>query len=175
MFASAAAEVLLGTAPATPTAVRAAVASPRRPPAAGSPKVSSHHTPVVSAPMRVLIAAGGTAGHVVPALAVADVLRADGAEVEFAGGERAEKELVPAAGYPLRALGAVRGLDRRNPLKAARAALKALGAVRTSLGLVREARPDAVLGAGGYVAGPVGLAAVLRRVPLVLAEADSHL
>ena len=49
----------------------------------------------------MLIAAGGTAGHVVPALAVADTLRADGADVEFAGGERAEAQLVPAAGYRL--------------------------------------------------------------------------
>ena len=48
-----------------------------------------------------MIAAGGTAGHVVPALAVADALRAEGAEVAFIGGERAEAELVPAAGYPL--------------------------------------------------------------------------
>ena len=51
--------------------------------------------------MRVLIAAGGTAGHVVPALAVADALRAEGAEVEFVGGERAETTLVPAAGYQI--------------------------------------------------------------------------
>ena len=52
-------------------------------------------------PTRIVIAAGGTAGHVVPALAVADALRAEGAEVVFAGGERAEAELVPAAGYRL--------------------------------------------------------------------------
>src|SRR3954466_11755084 len=154
MFASAAAEALLGAAPATPTAVRAAVASPRRPPAAGSPKVSSHHTPVVSAPMGVLIAAGGTAGHVVPALAVADVLRADGAEVEFAGGERAEKTLVPEAGSELHPLGDLRGLDRRNPLRAARAALRAVGAVLRSLRLLRRERPAAGLGAGGYIPGP---------------------
>jgi UDP-N-acetylglucosamine--N-acetylmuramyl-(pentapeptide) pyrophosphoryl-undecaprenol N-acetylglucosamine transferase len=124
---------------------------------------------------RILIAAGGTAGHVVPALAVADALRADGAEVAFVGGERAEAALVPQAGYALHPLGALRGLDRRNPLRAARAALRAVGAVGRSLRLLRAERPAAVLGAGGYVAGPVGLAAVLRRVPLVLAEADSHL
>src|SRR4051794_41788663 len=70
---------------------------------------------------RVVIAAGGTAGHVVPALAVADALRARDAEVSFAGGERAEAELVPAAGYPFERL-QVAALDRRNPLKAARAA-----------------------------------------------------
>ena len=49
----------------------------------------------------IVIAAGGTAGHVVPAIAVADALRAEGAEVSFVGGERAEAELVPAAGYEL--------------------------------------------------------------------------
>src|SRR5256885_16960954 len=53
---------------------------------------------------RIAIAAGGTAGHVVPALAIADALRASGAEVEFLGGERAEGELVPAAGYPFHRL-----------------------------------------------------------------------
>src|SRR4051812_33976243 len=126
-----------------------------------------------SAP-RVLITAGGTAGHVVPALAIAAALREAGAEVEFAGGERAEAELVPAAGYPFHRL-EVAGLDRRNPLKAARAVALAARAVGRARGLVRGGRFDAVLGGGGYVAGPVGLAAVTRRVPLVLTEADSHL
>jgi UDP-N-acetylglucosamine--N-acetylmuramyl-(pentapeptide) pyrophosphoryl-undecaprenol N-acetylglucosamine transferase len=122
----------------------------------------------------IVIAAGGTAGHVVPALAVADALQADGARVVFAGGERAEAELVPAAGYELRQMD-VQGLSRSNPLKAVRAALKAARALGTARALLRELAPDAVLGGGGYVAGPVGLAAVLRRVPLVLSEADSHL
>jgi UDP-N-acetylglucosamine--N-acetylmuramyl-(pentapeptide) pyrophosphoryl-undecaprenol N-acetylglucosamine transferase len=124
--------------------------------------------------MRVVIAAGGTAGHVVPALAVADALRASGAEVRFVGGDRAERTLVPEAGYPLDTL-AVEGLARRDPVAAVRAAAKALRAVLRSVGLLRSLRPDAVLGGGGYVAGPVGLAAVLLRIPLVLTEADSHL
>src|SRR3954469_9430028 len=126
-----------------------------------------------SAP-RVLIAAGGTAGHVVPALAIAAALREAGAEVEFAGGERAEAELVPAAGYPFHPL-EVAGLDRRNPLRAARAAGLAARAVGKARKLVREGHFDAVMGGGGYVAGPVGLAALTRRVPLALTEADSHL
>jgi UDP-N-acetylglucosamine--N-acetylmuramyl-(pentapeptide) pyrophosphoryl-undecaprenol N-acetylglucosamine transferase len=122
----------------------------------------------------IVIAAGGTAGHVVPALAVADALRAEGARVVFVGGERAERDMVPAAGYELRAIG-VEGLSRTNPLRAARAALRAVGAVFAARRILREVRPDAVLGAGGYVAGPVGVAAVVCRVPMVLAEADSHL
>lgn len=109
-----------------------------------------------------------------PALAVADALRASGAEVHFVGGERAERTLVPEAGYPLEVLD-VAGLDRRNPIKAARAALKAVLAVGRSVRILRRLRPEAVLGGGGYVAGPVGLAAVLLRIPLVLTEADSHL
>jgi UDP-N-acetylglucosamine--N-acetylmuramyl-(pentapeptide) pyrophosphoryl-undecaprenol N-acetylglucosamine transferase len=123
---------------------------------------------------RVVIAAGGTAGHVVPALAVADALRARGAEVEFVGGERAEAELVPAAGYPFHPL-PVAGLDRRNPLRAARALLLAARATAKARGLLRRLRADAVLGGGGYVAGPVGLAAGTLGIPLALTEADSHL
>jgi UDP-N-acetylglucosamine--N-acetylmuramyl-(pentapeptide) pyrophosphoryl-undecaprenol N-acetylglucosamine transferase len=111
---------------------------------------------------------------VVPALAVAAALRAEGAEVLFIGGERAEAELVPAAGYPLRRI-SVEGLSRTNPLKAVGSLLRALRAVARVRGLLRELRPDAVMGGGGYVAGPVGVAAVSRRIPLVLTEADSHL
>jgi len=110
----------------------------------------------------------------VPAIAVADALRAEGAEVSFVGGERAEAELVPAAGYPLDRI-AAEGISRSNPLKAARALAKAVGALGTARRILRARRPAAVLGGGGYVAGPVGLAAALKRIPLVLAEADSHL
>ncbi len=121
-----------------------------------------------------MIAAGGTAGHVVPALAVADALRARGAQVTFIGGERAEAQLVPAAGYPLHRISVV-GLDRRNPLRAARALALAVKAFLRARALLGELAPDAVMGGGGYVSGPVGLAALTRRVPLVLTEADSHL
>jgi UDP-N-acetylglucosamine--N-acetylmuramyl-(pentapeptide) pyrophosphoryl-undecaprenol N-acetylglucosamine transferase len=121
-----------------------------------------------------VIAAGGTAGHVVPAIAVADALRAEGATVSFAGGERAEAELVPAAGYEIDRLN-VEGISRSNPLKAARAVAKAAASLGTASRLLRRRRADAVLGGGGYAAGPVGLAAVVRGTPLVLTEADSHL
>jgi UDP-N-acetylglucosamine--N-acetylmuramyl-(pentapeptide) pyrophosphoryl-undecaprenol N-acetylglucosamine transferase len=123
---------------------------------------------------KIVIAAGGTAGHVVPALAVAEALRARGAEVEFIGGERAEAELVPQAGYPFHRLRVI-GLERRNPLKAARALALAAAATAKARRLLRRMDADAVLAGGGYVAGPVGLAGRSLRLPLALAEADSHL
>ena len=109
-----------------------------------------------------------------PALAVADALRARGARVEFIGGERAEAELVPAAGYQLHRL-RVAGIDRQSPLRAARAVLLAGRATGRARRLLRDIGADVVLGGGGYVAGPVGLAARTLRLPLALTEADSHL
>jgi UDP-N-acetylglucosamine--N-acetylmuramyl-(pentapeptide) pyrophosphoryl-undecaprenol N-acetylglucosamine transferase len=108
-------------------------------------------------------------------MAVADELRASGAEVSFLGTrERIEAELVPEAGYEIDFL-KVRGIDRRNPLRAAVAAAEAVGAVGVARRALRRRRADVVLGGGGFVAGPVGLAAVAARTPLVLTEADSHL
>jgi UDP-N-acetylmuramate--alanine ligase len=124
---------------------------------------------------KIVIAAGGTAGHVVPALAIADELRARGAEVTFVGTrERAEGELVPAAGYEISYL-KVAGIDRRHPGRALVALFRAVAASVKAVRQLGALRPDAVLAAGGYVAGPVGFAAVVRRIPLVLSEADSRL
>jgi UDP-N-acetylglucosamine--N-acetylmuramyl-(pentapeptide) pyrophosphoryl-undecaprenol N-acetylglucosamine transferase len=112
---------------------------------------------------------------VVPALAVADALRAEGADVTFLGARgRLEAELVPKAGYGLELLD-VRGLDRSNPLRAAGAVALAARAVPAARGILRRRDIDAVLGGGGYVAGPVGLAALSLGLPLVLTEADRHL
>lgn len=111
----------------------------------------------------------------VPALAVADALSEAGVGVSFAGTpERAEATLVPERGYEIDFL-ALRGLDRRNPVKAAAAAARAVGGTFAARRLLRARGADAVMGGGGYVAGPVGLAATAARLPLVLTEADSHL
>ncbi|HEU4463071.1 MAG TPA: UDP-N-acetylglucosamine--N-acetylmuramyl-(pentapeptide) pyrophosphoryl-undecaprenol N-acetylglucosamine transferase [Solirubrobacterales bacterium] len=108
-------------------------------------------------------------------MAVADELRASGAEVSFLGTrERIEAELVPAAGYEIDFV-KVRGIDRRNPLRAARAGLEAMGAVGAARKVLRRRGADVVMGGGGFVAGPAGLAATLTRTPLVLTEADSHM
>ncbi|MBA3509210.1 MAG: glycosyltransferase, partial [Thermoleophilaceae bacterium] len=122
----------------------------------------------------IVIAAGGTAGHVIPALAVAAALRDSGARVEFLGGERAEAELVPAAGYPFHEL-RVAGIDRRNPLRAARAVGLALTATVRARRLLKQLGADVVMGGGGYVAAPVGVAARSLGLPVVATEADSHL
>jgi UDP-N-acetylglucosamine--N-acetylmuramyl-(pentapeptide) pyrophosphoryl-undecaprenol N-acetylglucosamine transferase len=108
-------------------------------------------------------------------MAVADELRASGAEVSFLGTrERIEAELVPAAGYEIDFV-KVRGIDRRNLLRAARAGAEALAAVGAARNVLRRREADVVVGGGGFVAGPAGLAATLTRTPLVLTEADSHL
>jgi UDP-N-acetylglucosamine--N-acetylmuramyl-(pentapeptide) pyrophosphoryl-undecaprenol N-acetylglucosamine transferase len=122
----------------------------------------------------VVIAAGGTAGHVVPALAVAQALRAEGAQVEFIGAARAEAQLVPSAGFTLHAIPA-EGLSRTNPVRAFRALARAVIATLRARRILRAISPDAVMGAGGYVTGPVVLAALTRGTPVLLTEADSRL
>jgi UDP-N-acetylglucosamine--N-acetylmuramyl-(pentapeptide) pyrophosphoryl-undecaprenol N-acetylglucosamine transferase len=108
-------------------------------------------------------------------MAVADELRASGAEVSFLGtSERIEAELVPQAGYEIDFL-AVRGIDRSHLLRSAAAAARAALAVRAARRAIRAREAEAVLGGGGFVSGPAGVAAISLRVPLVLTEADSRL
>jgi UDP-N-acetylglucosamine--N-acetylmuramyl-(pentapeptide) pyrophosphoryl-undecaprenol N-acetylglucosamine transferase len=110
-----------------------------------------------------------------PALAVADALRERGAEVRFLGARGAgAARAVEEAGYPQDLL-PLRGFARRlTPRNLAALAMAALALPRAA-GVLARRRPHAVLGAGGYVAGPAAAAAWLTRRPLVLMEADSHL
>jgi UDP-N-acetylglucosamine--N-acetylmuramyl-(pentapeptide) pyrophosphoryl-undecaprenol N-acetylglucosamine transferase len=122
-----------------------------------------------------LIAAGGTAGHVRPALAVAEALRDRGVKVTFAGSrDRVESQLVPDAGFELDTF-AVSGFPRRLGLALVRAVAQAVRAPLACLRILGRRKPDVVLGGGGYVAGPMVLAARLRGVPAALTEADAHL
>jgi UDP-N-acetylglucosamine--N-acetylmuramyl-(pentapeptide) pyrophosphoryl-undecaprenol N-acetylglucosamine transferase len=124
--------------------------------------------------LQFLIAAGGTAGHVLPALAVADALRARGASVTFAGSpERVEARLVPEAGYELDTF-RVTGLPRRPGLALVHALGLAAAAPVACAHILSARRPDAVLGAGGFVGAPMVLAAAARRIPAALTEADAH-
>jgi UDP-N-acetylglucosamine--N-acetylmuramyl-(pentapeptide) pyrophosphoryl-undecaprenol N-acetylglucosamine transferase len=125
--------------------------------------------------LRCLIAAGGTVGHVAPSLAVAEALRERGVEVTFAGSpDRVEAQLVPERGYAFDAF-SVAGFPRRPSLQLLRALGLAVASPFACLRILGRRRPDVVLGGGGYVAGPMVLAAWTRRIPAALTEADAHL
>jgi len=95
--------------------------------------------------------------------------------VTFAGSpDRVEARLVPERGYEFDSF-AVSGLPRRPSLELVRAAGRGVAAPFACLRILRRRRPDAVLGAGGYVAGPMVLAARLEHIPCALSEADAHL
>ena len=128
-----------------------------------------------SSKLACVIAAGGTAGHVRPALAVGEALRARGLTVTFAGTpDRVESRLVPEAGFALDTF-PVSGLPRTPSAAQLRAAWRASAAPAHCLRILARRRPDVVLGAGGYVSGPMVLAARMRGIPSALTEADAHL
>ncbi len=126
-------------------------------------------------PERILVAAGGTVGHVAPALAVADRLRAAGIDVVFAGTpDRIEAELVPSRGYafePFR----VSGIPRRPSIAGLRSLGRTARAPWACAEILRRIRPDVVFGGGGYVAGPMVAAARRLGVPCAVSEADARL
>lgn len=118
--------------------------------------------------MRVVVAGGGTAGHVNPAIALAHALSHH--EVLFAGTSLgAESKLVRDAGFPLELI-EVRGFDRARPASLAATGLQAVRAMRRAAELLQRTRPAVVVGMGGYVSLPVCLAALRLRVPVVLHE-----
>jgi UDP-N-acetylglucosamine--N-acetylmuramyl-(pentapeptide) pyrophosphoryl-undecaprenol N-acetylglucosamine transferase len=124
--------------------------------------------------MRLLIAGGGTGGHLYPALAVAHAFRADepdGAILLVGRKGGPEERLVPEAGFDLATV-RVRGLDRDAPWK--NVALPAIVpmALRDGLRIVDRFKPDVVLGMGGYVMAPAVAAARMRKIPYVLHEKD---
>jgi UDP-N-acetylglucosamine--N-acetylmuramyl-(pentapeptide) pyrophosphoryl-undecaprenol N-acetylglucosamine transferase len=119
---------------------------------------------------RVMILAGGTGGHVYPALAVARELLADGHEVVWVGTRAGlEARVVPAAGIPVEWL-SVSGLRGKGWRSALQAPLMLAGACRQALGILRRVQPEVVLGMGGFVSGPGGLLARALGIPLVLHE-----
>ena len=121
----------------------------------------------------VLVMAGGTGGHVFPALAVANVLRERGVPVVWLGvPDSMESRLVPANGFPIEWL-RVRGIRGKGAGAWLMAPLAILRAVLQAMAILRRVRPRAVLGAGGYVSGPGGIAAWLLRVPLLIHEQNA--
>jgi UDP-N-acetylglucosamine--N-acetylmuramyl-(pentapeptide) pyrophosphoryl-undecaprenol N-acetylglucosamine transferase len=109
---------------------------------------------------------------VLPALAVAESLRRHGAEVTFAS--NSDSRLARDAGYELDVFD-VEGFPREVSVRLAKALGRAAAAVPACVRILRRRRPDVVLGGGGYVAGPMVLAAGSMRIPAALSEADAHL
>lgn len=122
---------------------------------------------------RVLVMAGGTGGHVFPALAVADLLREQGHEVEWLGtAQRIEARVVPQAGIKLNTI-SVEGVRGKSKLSLLLAPFKMLKAVWQAREVVRRFNPDVVLGMGGFASGPGALAAYLQGSPLVIHEQNA--
>lgn len=126
-------------------------------------------------PIRVMIAGGGTGGHIVPALSVGEALKKRNGQTEllFLGSDRGlERDTIGKAGFRLEEF-PLRGLPRGLNLSSFQAAVAMWGAFRRIRKLIAEFRPDVVLGTGGYVTVPAALAAASSRVPLVLQEQNS--
>ncbi len=129
--------------------------------------------------MRVLIAAGGTAGHINPALAIASVIRAHcpEAEIHFAGRQKGmEYGLVTKAGYafhPIEVNGIQRRLTPKNIARNAAALYHLALAAPRAKAILRQVQPDLVIGAGGYVSGPVVRAAAKRGILTAIHEQNA--
>ena len=126
-----------------------------------------------TAPRSVLIMAGGTGGHVFPALAAAHSLQQQGIQVEWLGTRRGiEARLVPAANIPIHYI-TVSGLRGKGIVDILKACYQVVVALWQSLKVLRQVRPVCVLGMGGFASGPGGLAAWLSGKPLVIHEQNA--
>lgn len=122
---------------------------------------------------RFLFMAGGTGGHVYPALTVADALAEQGGTIHWLGNSDGfEGRAVCAAGYPLHDM-PVRGLRGNGVLGWCRAPWMVSRAVARAAAVMDEVKPDVVIGMGGFAAGPGGVAARLRAIPLVIHEQNA--
>lgn len=128
---------------------------------------------MITAQRRIMIMAGGTGGHVFPALAVADRLRSVGIDVIWLGTERGiESRLVPDAGIELATI-PISGLRGNGILGWLLAPLRITYAIFMAMRLIRKWRPQALLGMGGFVTGPGGIAGWLLRKPILIHEQNA--
>jgi len=125
---------------------------------------------------KVIVSGGGTGGHIFPALSIANALKRLDKEVEilFVGAEgKMEMEKVPEAGYQIVGL-PVRGLQRKLTLENLKVLWNLWRSLRKARRVVREFKPDVVVGVGGYASGPIGKIATNAGIPLVLQEQNSY-
>lgn len=127
-------------------------------------------------PYRVIISGGGTGGHIYPAVAIANQLKAISPESEilFVGAKgRMEMTRVPEAGYKIVGLW-ISGLQRRLTLDNLSFPFKVLSSVRAAHKIIHDFKPDAVVGVGGYASGPLLYAATARKIPALIQEQNSY-
>jgi len=127
-------------------------------------------------PKKVIISGGGTGGHIFPALAIANSLRklSPGIKILFVGAEdRMEMEKVPAAGYDIVGL-PVAGLNRRHFLKNIAVISRLWRSLRIAGRILKDFKPDIVVGVGGYASGPILRQAAKKGIPLVIQEQNSY-
>lgn len=125
---------------------------------------------------KVIISGGGTGGHIFPALSIANALKRLNKDIEilFVGAEgKMEMEKVPEAGYKIVGL-PVRGLQRKLTLNNLKVLWNLWRSLKKAKRVVREFKPDAVVGVGGYASGPIGKVATNAGIPLVLQEQNSY-
>jgi UDP-N-acetylglucosamine--N-acetylmuramyl-(pentapeptide) pyrophosphoryl-undecaprenol N-acetylglucosamine transferase len=127
----------------------------------------------MSSPLVFVMAGGGTGGHVIPALAVARELRRRGHQPLFVGTRQGlEAKLVPAEGFPIEWI-RIGGLKRVGAAQTLRTLWQLPGSLARVLAVLKSRRPAAVFSMGGYVAGPVMLAAWWQKIPMVLMEPNA--
>src|SRR5271155_3066562 len=127
----------------------------------------------MNVPASFVMAGGGPGGHVIPALAVARELRARGHLVRFIGTRRGmEAKLVPPEGFPIDWI-EISGLKRVGPRKLLTSLAELPWSVWQASRILRRAAPAAVFSLGGYVAGPVLMAAIWSRIPVIVMEPNA--
>ena len=126
--------------------------------------------------LRIIISGGGTGGHIFPAVSIANAIKElhPGTEILFVGAEgRMEMHRVPAAGYPIKGL-PVAGFDRKNLLKNIPVLIKLFKSQRLAKKIVKDFRPHAAVGVGGYASGPTLKVAGSMGIPTLLQEQNSY-
>ena len=126
--------------------------------------------------LRIIVSGGGTGGHIFPAVSIANALKAryPGAEILFVGAEgRMEMKRVPAAGYPIKAL-PICGFDRKHLWKNIAVLFKILKSRRMAKQIIRDFKPMAAVGVGGYASGPTLNMAAAMGIPTLIQEQNSY-
>jgi UDP-N-acetylglucosamine--N-acetylmuramyl-(pentapeptide) pyrophosphoryl-undecaprenol N-acetylglucosamine transferase len=126
--------------------------------------------------VRIIISGGGTGGHIFPAIAIANALKKidPTTEILFVGAlGRMEMEKVPAAGYEIIGLD-IQGIQRGSIVKNLQFPFKLISSVRKAIKIIKEFKPDAVVGVGGYASGPILYAASFKGIPYLIQEQNSY-